>query len=144
MCTNNVPSFIDEFLWGQNNVRQQFLSVCEICYCILLTYFNNCCTWTWQRFTKVTLRQRYLKTQEGTKASENEMPAADLHASTGSVHIIKARGRSQWFHLCPSPHRMHQGPTHWFVSAVILNSFSHQLRDGGRWDLHMYMRLTSF
>lgn len=38
------------------------------------------------------------------------MPAADLHASTGSVHIIKARGRSQWLHLCPSPHRLHRAP----------------------------------
>lgn len=38
------------------------------------------------------------------------MPAADLHASTGSLHIIKARGRLQWLHLCPSPHRLHRAP----------------------------------
>ena len=77
------------------------------------------------------LWQRYLRGWGGIEAAENEMPAADLHASTGSLHIIKPRGRSQWLHLCPSPHRLHQGPTRWFISAVSPTGFSHPERDGG-------------
>lgn len=55
-----------------------------------LTHWGNCCTWTCNRCTEVTLTeisQRLVRIE----AAENEMPAADLHASTGSLHIIKAR-----------------------------------------------------
>lgn len=44
------------------------------------------------------------------KKQKNAWPAADLHASTGSLHIIKARGCFQWLRLRPSPHRLHQAP----------------------------------
>ena len=91
------------------------------------------------------LWQRYLRGWGGIEAAENEMPAADLHASTGSPHIIKPRGRLQWLHLCPGPHRLHQGPTRWFISAVSLTGFfPPRERWGGWWDLRMYMRWNSF
>lgn len=59
---------------------------------------------------------------------KNETPVADLRASSGSLHIVKARGCFQWLHLHPSPHRLHQAPTCWFISAVVLNVFPHPER----------------
>lgn len=47
---------------------------------------------------------------EESRLRKNETPAADLRASAGSLHIIKARGCFQWLRLCPSPHRLHQAP----------------------------------
>lgn len=41
---------------------------------------------------------------------KNETPVADLRASSGSLHIIKARGWFQWLRLHPSPHWLHQAP----------------------------------
>lgn len=73
--------------------------------------------------------------REELKLQKDETPAADLHASTGSLHIIKARGCFQWLRLCPSPHRLHQAPTRWFISAVVLNVFPRP----ERWEL---MRFT--
>lgn len=69
------------------------------------------------------------------KKKKSETPAADLHASTGSLHIIKARGCFQWLRLLPSPHRLHRAPTRWFISAVVLNVFPRL----ERWEL---MRFT--
>lgn len=57
---------------------------------------------------------------------------------------LKPEAASQWLHLCPSPHRLHRGPTRWFISAVFANGFSRQERDGGWRDLRMYMRWNSF
>lgn len=47
---------------------------------------------------------------EELRLRKNETPAADLRASAGSLHIIKARGCFQWLRLRPSPHRLHQAP----------------------------------
>lgn len=63
---------------------------------------------------------------------KNAMPAADLHASTGSLHIIKARGCMQWLHLRPSPHRRHRGAPHTDLSLAVFVSAFCLCRERGR------------
>lgn len=71
------------------------------------------------------------------------MPAADLHASTGSLHIIKARGCLQWLHLCPSPHRLDQAP-HADLSQLSFWTFFPAKREMGANEIYACMRWSSF
>lgn len=71
------------------------------------------------------------------------MPPADLHASTCSLHIIKARGCVQWLHLCPSPHRLH------WARHADLSQLSFWASFPAKWEMgvdeiYAYMRWNSF
>lgn len=71
------------------------------------------------------------------------MPPADLHASTCSLHIIKATGCVQWLHLCPSPHRLHRAP-HADLSQLSFWASFPAKREMGVDEIYAYMRWNSF
>lgn len=109
---------------------QRYPSLCRRCCSASLT------SWLHLNVTgRISLTKTSEVGQRNSEFEKNETLAADLRASTGSLHIIKARGCFQWLRLCPSPHRLHQAPTRWFISAVVLNVFSRL----ERWEL---MRFT--
>lgn len=105
--------FVPSAVWGHDLGERR--RVCRVFRNLLVTPSNS-----------GGVRRRYLwqgrlRRQGGFRdPGKNAMPAADLHASTGSLHIIKARGCLQWLHLRPSPHRRHRGgPTHWFIFSCL-------------------------
>ena len=93
----------------------------------------------WQVGSRIALTKASEVGQRNWGCEKNETPAADLRASAGSLHIIKARGCFQWLHLRPSPHRLHQTPHADLSSLPFWMSFPAR-RDGSWWDLPMYVR----